>query len=320
MLITYLMFNCPIIFLTYKRPNETEKILKIILNLKPKNLYVFQDGKKKGFTREENQNHKDTKSIILKYKKNYSYKSIFYKENISQSLIGYKIIKEVFKKHEKTIILEDDCVPEVGFFRYCDLMLKKFKRNKDIAHISGCNLYYGSKKKKINDKDYFFSKYPQFMGWATWRDRWQKYYDPYLKNWEKERYEFLNNKNLKIGEKRFFTHYLKRFRQKKLITWDIQWVYACIFNNFKTVLPSVNLIKNIGYYNAPTGKGAKKFRNLVTKDIKFPLKHNPNITFSRKYDNFLYEGFYNRKNIFLRVINKIRYSPITKSIKKNLSN
>jgi len=47
MLITYLMFNCPIIFLTYKRPNETEKILKIILNLKPKNLYVFQDGKKK---------------------------------------------------------------------------------------------------------------------------------------------------------------------------------------------------------------------------------------------------------------------------------
>ena len=27
MLITYLMFNCPIIFLTYKRPNETEKIL-----------------------------------------------------------------------------------------------------------------------------------------------------------------------------------------------------------------------------------------------------------------------------------------------------
>ena len=89
-----------------------------------------------------------SKSIILKYKKNYSYKSIFYKENISQSLIGYKIIKEVFKKHEKTIILEDDCVPEVGFFRYCDLMLKKFKRNKDIAHISGCNLYYGSKKKK----------------------------------------------------------------------------------------------------------------------------------------------------------------------------
>ena len=108
----------------------------------------FKTEKKKGFTREENQNHKDTKSIILKYKKNYSYKSIFYKENISQSLIGYKIIKEVFKKHEKTIILEDDCVPEVGFFRYCDLMLKKFKRNKDIAHISGCNLYYGSKKKK----------------------------------------------------------------------------------------------------------------------------------------------------------------------------
>ena len=30
MLITYLMFNCPIIFLTYKRPNETEKILSYL--------------------------------------------------------------------------------------------------------------------------------------------------------------------------------------------------------------------------------------------------------------------------------------------------
>ena len=39
------------------------------------------------------------------------------------------------------------------------------------------------------------------------------------------------------------------------------------FNNFKTIVPNVNLIKNIGYYNAPTGKGAKKFRNLVTKNI-----------------------------------------------------
>ena len=30
-----------------------------------------------------------------------------------------------------------------------------------------------------------FFKYPQFMGWATWRDRWQKYYDPYLKTGKK---------------------------------------------------------------------------------------------------------------------------------------
>ena len=35
---------------------------------------MFSRREKKGFTREENQNHKDTKSIILKYKKNYSYK------------------------------------------------------------------------------------------------------------------------------------------------------------------------------------------------------------------------------------------------------
>ena len=43
------MFKTPILFLTYKRPDETKKILKVIFKLKPKKLYIFQDGKKKKF-------------------------------------------------------------------------------------------------------------------------------------------------------------------------------------------------------------------------------------------------------------------------------
>ena len=33
--------------------------------------------------------------------------------------------------------------------------------------------------------------------------------------------------------------------------------YYNIFNNFKTIVPNVNLIKNIGYYNAPQEKVLK---------------------------------------------------------------
>ena len=43
------MFNIPIVFLTYKRPNETKKMLGIITKIKPKKLYIFQDGKKENF-------------------------------------------------------------------------------------------------------------------------------------------------------------------------------------------------------------------------------------------------------------------------------
>ena len=33
----------------------------------------------------------------------------------------------VFEKEEQAIILEDDCIPNLDFFRYCDEMLEKYK-------------------------------------------------------------------------------------------------------------------------------------------------------------------------------------------------
>tara|TARA_E500000331_G_C16769937_1_gene503372 strand:+ start:267 stop:392 length:126 start_codon:yes stop_codon:yes gene_type:complete len=41
------MFKIPVLLLTFKRPLETKKVLNQILSIKPKTLYIFQDGKKK---------------------------------------------------------------------------------------------------------------------------------------------------------------------------------------------------------------------------------------------------------------------------------
>ena len=49
--------------------------------------------------------------------------------------------------------MEDDCVPQIGFFKFCEKMLIKYSSNNNIAHISGCNLYYGISKKKIGIKN-----------------------------------------------------------------------------------------------------------------------------------------------------------------------
>ena len=41
------------------------------------------------------------------------------------------------------------------------------------------------------------------MGWATWKNRWKKYYDPEIKDWPANKDHFLNNCNLKTGKKDF---------------------------------------------------------------------------------------------------------------------
>ena len=302
------MFNIPIVFLTYKRPKETKKILDIITKIKPKKLYIFQDGRKTNFSLSENKNHENTSKVIKKFSK-FKSKKIFFNNNIGQKYIGYKILNHVFKYETKAIILEDDCVPEIGFFKFCKEMLIKYSSNKNIAHISGCNLYYGTSRKKIiKYEHYLFSKFPHFMGWATWKNRWKKYYDPDIKDWPHKKNYFLNNCNLKIGEKRYFRYFLDKIYFGNQVAWDTQWVYYNILNNLKTIVPNVNLIKNIGFNNNPTGKGAKKFRNLITKNISFPIKNNFNENLCKEYDNFLYDSFFNRKNFIQRIFNKIRYS------------
>lgn len=299
------MFKIPIILLTYIRPKETKKLLNIITKIKPKKLYIFQDGKRKNNSVLENINHNHTNQIIKNFSK-FNSKKIFFRKNIGQKYIGQKIFTRVFKYEKYAIILEDDCIPEMGFFKFCSEMLLKYYSNKQIAHISGCNLYYGTTKKKIiKNDDYLFSKFPQFMGWATWKDRWKKYYDPNIKDWPKNKNFFLKNCNLKSGEKRFFNYYLNRVYFGKHIAWDTQWIYYNILNNLKTIVPNLNLIKNIGYANSPSGKGAKKFRNLMTKNIKFPIKNNTKEIFCVDYDNFMYNSFYNRKNFYKGLFYKV---------------
>ena len=303
------MFKTPILFLTYKRPIETKKILKVILKLNPKKLYIFQDGKKNNFSNNELKNHIKTTILIKNATRNKKVKVIYFKKNLGQKIIGYKMMRYIFNYETECIVIEDDCVPRNSFFKYCSEMLKRYKNSKNIAHISGCNLFYGVYKKKIEKSDIFFSKFPHFMGWATWRDRWKKYYDPNIKDWPKNKKKFLNKSNLRSGEKRFFKYYLNKiYNNPKLSVWDTQWLYYNILYDLKTVVPNVNLIKNIGFNNSPTGKSAKKFRNLFTKDTNLPIKKiHKNKDFSIKYDNFLYESFYNRKSLLLRIFNKIKY-------------
>ena len=83
------MFKNPVLLLTYKRPKTTEIIIKKILSIKPRILYVFQDGPKK-FKKFERLQHKETFDLISRYKKTskrtkilfFSFKKILVKDSL----------------------------------------------------------------------------------------------------------------------------------------------------------------------------------------------------------------------------------------------
>lgn len=70
----------------------------------------------------------------------------------------------VFENEKKAIILEDDTLPDISFFKFCEDLLERYKNNRRVTHISGCNLH--SKVVNFNES-YCFSSIVNMWGWAT---------------------------------------------------------------------------------------------------------------------------------------------------------
>jgi hypothetical protein len=301
------MFSEPIALLTYKRPELTKVIIKIILSLKPRKFYIIQDGPKNDFNKKDKRLFNYNRKIILSLKNRSNISFIFFKENLGLRTVAVTALKKIFLIEKKIIFLEDDTMPSKSFFYFCKLMLKKYNNNKKVFHISGTNKYLGDKDDLKIKSSYFFSKYPQIHGWATWRDRWENYYDVNIRLWPKLKKKFLNHVLKDKNESRFFRYYLDKIYRNRSNNWDLQWSFALIFNSFKTIVPKVNLIKNLGYLHDPTGTGARKFRNLKIEKLKFPLKHPKSHKLNKYYDLWCKNNFYYREKFIILIIKKIKY-------------
>ena len=94
-----------------------------------------------------------------------------------------------FFEHEtEGIILEDDCLPGPDFFRYCAVLLEKYRDDKRIMQIGGNSLI--AEHHRDHEYSYFFSNHNNIWGWATWKRAWDLY------DYKMSQYEYVNQKGI----------------------------------------------------------------------------------------------------------------------------
>jgi len=275
--------STPVVFIIFNRPDVTQKVFDEIAHIKPPKLLVIADGPRDNRLGEVEKCHL-TRAIIdqVNWKcevlTNYSDKNLGCKERIVSGL------NWVFHEVEEAIILEDDCLPDPSFFRFCSEMLERYRDDERIGMISGDNFL---PRNWIFDSDYYFSRYSHIWGWATWRRAWVKY-DPEIVTWPSLRVQgWLKSLGLKKSEQQYWGKMFDKVHVSEIDTWDYQWVYVCWFNNMLSVMPKVNLISNIGFgKDATHTKGGSIYANLPTQPIKFPLKESNIILPDTAADNF----------------------------------
>tara|TARA_Y100001958_G_C20786142_1_gene255639 strand:+ start:43 stop:303 length:261 start_codon:yes stop_codon:yes gene_type:complete len=69
-----------ILLMTYRRPKNTERILKLLKKFNQKNLVIFNDGLK---YRDHIENHRLTRNEIVKFKKENKIEIIFSKKKLN---------------------------------------------------------------------------------------------------------------------------------------------------------------------------------------------------------------------------------------------
>lgn len=282
-------FDTPILFLVFNRPETTQVVFNQIKKIKPKFLFVAADGPRKNI-KNELDNCNKVKKIINQIDWDCELKTLYRNENLGCGIAVSSAINWFFNNVEYGIILEDDCLPNIDFFNFCKTMLETHMLDKKIMQINGYNQFGNN----VLSEKYFLTKYPKIWGWATWKDRWDKY-SYQMMDWDK----YILNKNGYLDcysfLEKFVRHYVWKKTKKLLIknsatTWDYQWSFAIMINKGLCVQPEANLIQNIGFTSGT------HYKNDSTPIIEFGK-----LSFPLKYDNSLSNSFNNKiHNFYLK--------------------
>ena len=308
-------FNTPILLIVWRRPEKTLRVIEKIKQINAKILYVACDGYKEKDFHTINK-VEETRKIIndsinwdCKIKKLFSDHNQGCKNGVSNAINWF------FQNEREGIILEDDCLPHLDFFYFCEKMLKKYRTDERIWSITGQNIQNGIWH---GDSSYYFSKYSHCWGWASWKRCWENY-DKNIKSWPN--YKKLDLLSNFFEKKRAQKYWVKIFDNiyynNSPDTWDYQWTYACLINSGLTVIPNKNLVENIGFDIEATHTKTEVFNTKILNFSRhtsgiFPIKHPKNVYQFKKADEFTekicYSGypFYTIKGL-RRLIQKIFY-------------
>ena len=298
------MFETPVLLLIFNRPDATRQTLDAIRRVRPRQLFVAADGPRSNNPTDAQRCH-DARAVIDDVDWPCTVQTLFRTENRGCGRGPAEAITWFFGQVEAGIILEDDCVPEESFFSYCQHLLEHYRHNDKVYMISGTNAL---KTWPVGKASYLFSYMGHSLGWATWRRAWAAFeYD--MSGWASEQ----NRQQIRTLLKRplyydhFSTEFTKYYTTRPDDVWDFQWLFARWVNGGKTIVPTVNLITNIGF-NADATHSVDETdlrANLPRYKMASPLIH-PKQAIDNLFDWVVFERFVNpqRRPLWKKIILK----------------
>jgi len=273
--------SCPVLFIIFNRPEYARESLAAIRAAKPKRLYIAADGPREG--REgEKEICEETRNLVLNsIDWECEVKTRFQEKNLGCYLGVSSAISWFFDNEDMGIILEDDVVANLSFFKFCEELLEKYKDEKKIWTIDGYNWL----SPMDIPESFYFTKNFSCWGWATWANRWKPH------SLDLTDYNYINLKNIDNELARINWAEILVIMQSDnpVDTWDYRFQFRGIEHNALHIVASKSLCKNIGdigvhsnvsnsFYHLPTFEIEKV---IYPEHIKLNIQPHVDEYFSR---------------------------------------
>lgn len=306
------MVKTPVLFETFVRVEYARQVWEAIKAAQPKKLYFYSN---KGRAEKEGEidRNNEIRSWINEVDWDCELHTWFRDECVDVYTSLRSAVNWICNYEEAWIVLEDDVVPSLAFFSFCDQMIEYYRDNNRVWYVSGDNLF------NLNPSGYdlIFTHYHWMYGWATWRDRWLSI------DWKGPRID-------EMIEQGIYRHFFKtkkqcvsrekdRMRAKNFIErtkcWDYFFGLACDQNNAVGVIPKEHLVTNIGVAGVHHEIMKKTFVNkeCTFKDEQYVINKRPPFVFvDYEYDYLDWSSVRKEKGFCSRFRGKLLNLPFLK--------
>lgn len=330
--------DVPVALVFFNRPEQFAKVFEVVKEAAPSKLFLIQDG-----ARENNQKDIENIAKCREVLKGIDWEceinEDFSLENLGCGKRIFTGISNCFKKVDRLIILEDDCLASQSFFPFCYELLEKYKNDERVGLITGMNhlnIY------EDTESDYLFSDVGSIAGWATWKRSWEMIsFDLSEITDDSEAIRMLQIYQ-KYGHTRnsIYDKVMKKKKEldngRKLSSWSTQFGVKQMLNSKLIIAPRVNLMTNIGLTEESANsvsdikfvpRGLRPLYRLKLYEMNFPLKHPKyvfnDIEYTHRVDTLMRPNKFVSywrwiESIFLRLIHgdKTFYRKISKKLFK----
>lgn len=277
-----------VLFIVFNRPDLTSKVFERIREAKPDKLYIASDGARNN-SPDDIEKISRVRTIINRI--DWKCKSYFLLHDIN---LGCKnavseAINWFFEHETEGIILEDDCLPDLSFFPYCEELLVRYRNDPQVFLISGANFIPNYNL----EFSYAFSRLVLIWGWATWKRAWQHYNDD-MNEWkmyaETDDLDYFGKQKDSVFRRIDEEYYYN----KSARSWGVQWRFQCLLRRGLSIVPKSNLVQNLGFGRPDATRQTKKHKisDAKIESLIFPLKHPERVDPSKKFDEASLEYYF----------------------------